>query len=44
MSKAELAAELGTTEDAIRAWMTGRTVRRKETVAKIKTFLENGRI
>jgi DNA-binding transcriptional regulator YiaG len=44
LSKAELAAELGTTKDALRAWMTGRTIGRKETVAKIKTFLENGRI
>jgi transcriptional regulator with XRE-family HTH domain len=40
MTKAELAAELGTTDDAVRAWMTGGTVGRKETVAKIQTFLE----
>jgi DNA-binding transcriptional regulator YiaG len=39
LSKTELAAELGTTTDALRAWMTGRTVGRKETVAKIKDFL-----
>jgi hypothetical protein len=35
-----LAAELVTTTDALPAWMTGRTVGRKETVAKIKTFLK----
>ena len=29
MSKTELATELGTTKDALRAWMTGRTVGRK---------------
>ena len=39
ISKTELAAELGTTADALRAWMTGRTVGRKESVDKIKTFL-----
>jgi transcriptional regulator with XRE-family HTH domain len=40
MSRAELAAQLGTTNDALRAWMTGRTVWRKETVAKLRAFLE----
>jgi len=39
MTKTELATELGTTKDALRAWMTGRTVGRSETVAKLKTFL-----
>jgi DNA-binding transcriptional regulator YiaG len=39
ISKTELAAELETTTDALRAWMTGRTVGRKETVAKIRDFL-----
>jgi ribosome-binding protein aMBF1 (putative translation factor) len=39
MSKTELAAELGANVDGVRAWMTGRTVGRKETVAKIKDFL-----
>jgi DNA-binding transcriptional regulator YiaG len=39
MSKAELAAELGANADGVRAWMTGRTVGRKESVAKIKDFL-----
>ena len=38
MTKAELAAELETTKDALRAWMTGRTVGRKEAVVKIKEF------
>jgi hypothetical protein len=42
MSKTELAAELDTTTDALRAWTTGRTVGRKETVAKIKAFLDRG--
>ena len=40
LSKAELATELGTTDDAVRAWMTGRTVGRKETVARIEEFLK----
>jgi ribosome-binding protein aMBF1 (putative translation factor) len=40
LSKAELAAELQTTPDAVRAWMTGGTVGRKETVAKINDFLK----
>ena len=39
MSKTELATELGANVDGVRAWMTGRTVGRKETVAKIKAFL-----
>jgi DNA-binding transcriptional regulator YiaG len=42
MSTTELAAELETTTDALRAWTTGRTVGRKETVAKIKAFLDRG--
>jgi len=40
MSKMALAAELETTPDALRSWMSGRTVGRKETVAKIKDFLK----
>jgi len=39
VTKTKLAAALGTTADALRAWMTGRTVGRKETVDKIKDFL-----
>jgi DNA-binding transcriptional regulator YiaG len=39
MSNSALAAELETTTDSLRAWMTGRTVGRKETVTKIKDFL-----
>lgn len=41
MNKTELAAELETTTDAQRAWMTGRTIGRKETVDKIKAFLKS---
>jgi ribosome-binding protein aMBF1 (putative translation factor) len=40
MSKTELAAELETTTDALRAWMTGRTVGRKETFDKIEDFIK----
>jgi ribosome-binding protein aMBF1 (putative translation factor) len=40
MTKTELAAELGANVDGVRAWMTGRTIGRKETVAKIEDFLE----
>ena len=40
MSKTKLAAELETTTDALRAWLTGRTVGRKETIAKINDFLK----
>jgi ribosome-binding protein aMBF1 (putative translation factor) len=39
MSKRELAAKLETTDDAVRAWLTGRTVARAETIARIKAFL-----
>jgi DNA-binding transcriptional regulator YiaG len=39
MNRAELAAELGATVGGVRAWMTGRTVGRKETVTKIRDFL-----
>ena len=40
MTKTELADKLGANVDGVRAWMTGRTVGRKETVAKIKDFLK----
>ena len=40
MNKTELAAELGTTDHAVRAWITGRTVGRAETVQKLNAFLE----
>jgi DNA-binding transcriptional regulator YiaG len=40
ISKTALASALGTTTDALRDWMTGRTVGRKETVDKIRDFLE----
>jgi len=44
MSKTELAAELGANVDGVRAWMTGRTIGRKETVAKIKDFLKRNSV
>jgi ribosome-binding protein aMBF1 (putative translation factor) len=34
MTKTELAAELGANVDGVRAWMSGRTIGRKETVAE----------
>jgi ribosome-binding protein aMBF1 (putative translation factor) len=40
MSKTELAAQLETTTDALRAWTTGRTIGRATTVEKIKQFLK----
>ena len=40
VTKTVLAAELGTTLDSVCAWSTGRTVGRKETVAKIEDFLK----
>ena len=40
MTKRELAAELGANVDGVRAWMTGRTTGRKETVDKINDFLK----
>jgi hypothetical protein len=39
MTKMELAAELGADVDGVRAWMTGRTIGRKETV-DIRDFLK----
>jgi hypothetical protein len=40
MTKVELTAELGANVDGVRAWMSARTVGRKETVAKINDFLK----
>ena len=40
LTKRALAAEIGTNEDALRNWMTGKAIGRRETVAKIKAFLE----
>jgi DNA-binding transcriptional regulator YiaG len=40
MTRAKLAAELETTLGALRNWMSGRTIGRRETVAKLKTFLK----
>jgi ribosome-binding protein aMBF1 (putative translation factor) len=39
MTKTELAAELGANVDGVSAWMSGRTIGRKETVERIKRFL-----
>jgi DNA-binding transcriptional regulator YiaG len=39
MSKTALAAELETTTDALRNWMTGRAIGRKETVARLEEFI-----
>jgi ribosome-binding protein aMBF1 (putative translation factor) len=39
MTKVQLAAELGADVNGVRSWMSGRTVGRRETVAKIKAFL-----
>jgi ribosome-binding protein aMBF1 (putative translation factor) len=43
ISKTELAAELETTTGALRNWMTGRAIGRRETVAKINDFLRRNR-
>lgn len=40
MTKRKLAAALGTTVGGLRNWTMGRTVDRKETVAKIRDFLK----
>jgi ribosome-binding protein aMBF1 (putative translation factor) len=41
MSKAALAAELGTTTGALRNWMTGRAIGRKEAVARLEEFIRH---
>ena len=43
MTRTDLAAELGANVDGVRAWMTGRTVGRKETIAKIEAFIKRKR-
>ena len=40
MTKNALAAEIGTEKTALRSWLTGEAIGRKESVAKIKDFLE----
>ena len=40
MNKTRLVAELETTTDALRAWLTGRTIGRAETIEKLRAFLE----
>jgi DNA-binding XRE family transcriptional regulator len=44
MTKTELAAELGANVDGVRAWMTGRTIGRKESIEKIREFLKSREI
>ena len=44
MTKTELAAELGANVDGVRAWMTGRTIAREETIKKLETFLRSREI
>lgn len=44
MSKTAFAAELGANVAGVRAWMTGRTIGRKETVAKIEDFLKRNAV
>jgi ribosome-binding protein aMBF1 (putative translation factor) len=44
MTKTELAAELGANVDGVRAWMTGRTIGRNETIKKLETFLKSREI
>jgi hypothetical protein len=43
LSKTALAKELTTTTDALQNWMTGRAIGRKQTVDRIKKFLEERR-
>jgi len=40
MTKTELAVELGANVHGVSAWMTGRTIGRKENIIRIKTFLK----
>ena len=40
LTKRALAAEIGASEDGLHAWMSGRSIGRAETVAKINAFLE----
>jgi ribosome-binding protein aMBF1 (putative translation factor) len=40
LTRRALAAEIGTTEDALRNCMTGRALGRKETVEKLEAFLK----
>jgi hypothetical protein len=39
MSKTALASELETTTGALRNWMTGRAIGRKETIARLQEFI-----
>ena len=44
MTKTELADKLAANADGVRAWMTGRTIGRNETIKKLETFLRSREI
>jgi DNA-binding transcriptional regulator YiaG len=39
LTKRALAAEIGASEDGLHSWISGRTIGRRETAAKIKEFI-----
>jgi transcriptional regulator with XRE-family HTH domain len=41
MTKKAVAAEIGTTKEALRSWLSGRSIGRKESVAKIQQFIKS---
>jgi ribosome-binding protein aMBF1 (putative translation factor) len=41
LSKSALAAEIGTNENALRNWMTGRALGRRETIPKLELFVKS---
>jgi DNA-binding XRE family transcriptional regulator len=44
LTKRALAAEIGASEDGLHSWISGRSIGRQETVAKIKDFLKKKEI
>jgi ribosome-binding protein aMBF1 (putative translation factor) len=44
LTKRALAAEIGASEDGLHSWISGRSIGRPETVAKIKDFLKRKEI
>ena len=44
LTKRALAAEIGVSKDGLHSWLSGRSIRRQETVAKIKDFLKRKEI
>jgi hypothetical protein len=44
MTKKAVAAEIGTAKDVLRSWLAAESIGRKESVAKIKDFLERSQI